>query len=282
MNIERLAAFTDGNHGGNPAGVLICDGLPEPGIMQSVAMEVGYSETAFATPIDGTWRVRYFAPATEVPFCGHATIALGAVLAVRHGDGTFHLRLNDARITVQGFRTGSNVAAALNSPPTSSRAASFDLVQDALTLFGYVSADLDQRMPPAILHAGADHLLLALNHRERLAAMRYHQEAGRLLMQQAGVATVSLVHAETAGLFHARNPFAAGGVYEDPATGAAAAALAGYLRALNWPHGGVVRIVQGEDMGMRSLIQVEIPPTPSSGIRVSGTVRWIERQSAAM
>jgi predicted PhzF superfamily epimerase YddE/YHI9 len=45
-----------------------------------------------------------------------------------------------------------------------------------------------------------------------------------------GIATIDLVYAKEPSLFHARNPFAAGGVYEDPATGAAAAALAGYLR----------------------------------------------------
>ncbi|WP_242630999.1 PhzF family phenazine biosynthesis protein, partial [Klebsiella quasipneumoniae] len=39
-------------------------------------------------------------------------------------------------------------------------------------------------------------------------------------------------------IFHTRNPFAYGGVYEDPATGAASAAFAGYLRDINWPHGG--------------------------------------------
>jgi len=45
-------------------------------------------------------------------------------------------------------------------------------------------------------------------------------------MMATGIVTICLVHAETNTLFHARNPFAAGGVYEDAATGAAAAALA--------------------------------------------------------
>jgi hypothetical protein len=41
-------------------------------------------------------------------------------------------------------------------------------------------------------------------------------------------------------------------VYEDPATGAATAALAGYLREIDWPHGGKIEVIQGEDMGSRS------------------------------
>ncbi|MEO0396262.1 MAG: PhzF family phenazine biosynthesis protein, partial [Cyanobacteria bacterium P01_A01_bin.137] len=76
--------------------------------------------------------------------------------------------------------------------------------------------------------------------------------------------------------FHTRNPFASGGVYEDPATGAATAAFAGYLRDLEWPHKGVIDIVQGEDMGMRSLLKAEISPEPGSSIRISGTARLME------
>jgi len=76
-------------------------------------------------------------------------------------------------------------------------------------------------------------------------------------------------------LFHTRNAFAYGGVYEDPATGAATAALAGYLRDLGWPHGGVIDVVQGEDMGMRSRLRAEIPALPGSSIRVSGAARFM-------
>ena len=70
-----------------------------------------------------------------------------------------------------------------------------------------------------------------------------------------------------------RNAFASGGVVEDPATGAAAAALAGYLRDIDWPHNGNVTIIQGEDMGMRSIIKMEIPSALGSSIKVTGTVR---------
>jgi predicted PhzF superfamily epimerase YddE/YHI9 len=84
-----------------------------------------------------------------------------------------------------------------------------------------------------------------------------------------------LAWAETPQLFHTRNPFAAGGVYEDPATGAGTAALAGYLRDLGWPHGGAIDVVQGEDMGMRSRLHAGIPAAPGSSVRVSGTARQL-------
>jgi PhzF family phenazine biosynthesis protein len=273
MKVERIAAFADGKVGGNPAGVVICDALPDAAAMQRLARQLGYSETVFAAPSGEGWRVRYFAPEVEVDFCGHATIALGAALALQCGDGTFRLQLNNAGITVEGSRDGSAITAALQSPPTSSKPASSRLVAEALALFSYAPADLDARIPPAIANAGANHLVLALKSRERLSAMHYDLDAGRTLAAAESLVTISLVHAESSQRFHARNPFPIGGVYEDPATGAAAAALAGYLRDLGWPHNGAIEIVQGEDMGVPSRLHAQIPSTPGASIRVSGMAR---------
>ena len=276
-HILRIAAFSDGDIGGNPAGVWIGPSLPPADDMQRLAHAVGYSETAFAAP-EGqgqVWRVRYFSPASEVPFCGHATIALGAALARRNGDGVYSLALNEANITVEGRHEGGRVAAALQSPPTWSRPAAPELVADALTLFGYHEADLDPRIPPGLAHAGANHLVLALASRDLLAAMRYDLEAGRALMEKYGLTTIVLAWVENLQRFHTRNPFAIGGVYEDPATGAGTAALAGYLRDLGWPHGGAIDVVQGEDMGMRSLLRAEIGAEQGGSIRVSGTARTL-------
>jgi PhzF family phenazine biosynthesis protein len=274
-NILRLAAFSDGDTGGNPAGVWIGAALPPAEDMQRLARQIGYSETAFAAPQGEGWRVRYFSPAAEVPFCGHATIALGAVLAQREGDGVFVLHLNGADITVEGRSEGTRVAAMLQSPPTWSRPAEPGLVADALALFAYHESDLDPRIPPALAHAGATHLVLALAGRDLLAAMRYDQEAGRALMARHDLTTIVLAWAENAQRFHTRNPFAIGGVYEDPATGAGTAALAGYLRDIGWPHGGAIDVVQGEDMGMRSRLRADIGTAPGSSIRVSGATRQL-------
>ena len=273
MKVLRIAAFSDGDTGGNPAGVLIADALPTDTEMQRIAAAVGFSETAFAAPMVRGWRVRYFSPESEVQFCGHATIALGAALALEHGDGVFALTLNQADITVEGRRNGGVIAGALQSPPTRSTLAPPQLVSAVLNLFGYTHDDLDPAIPPARAHGGADHLVLGLRTREALAAMRYDLNSGRWLMNQEGLVTILLAYAETSQLFHTRNPFASGGVYEDPATGAATAAFAGYLRDMGWPHGGAIDVVQGEDMGMRSLLRAEIPPSPGSSIRVSGTAR---------
>ncbi|WP_228896971.1 PhzF family phenazine biosynthesis protein [Acidovorax sp. Leaf73] len=276
MALQKIAAFSDGPVGGNPAGVWIGDELPAPAEMQRIAAGVGFSETAFAAPLgDGNWKVRYFSPESEVPFCGHATIALGAALAQREGDGVFALSLSQAEITVEGRRQGDLVQAALQSPPTRSGPVPAGLLADALALFGLSAADLDPRIPPALIHGGADHLVLALRSRAALAAMHYALDAGRTLMVNAKLVTIVLVWVESDRLLHTRNAFASGGVLEDPATGAATAALAGYLRDLGWPHGGAIDVVQGEDMGMRSRLRAEIGPVAGSSIRVSGTARWM-------
>jgi PhzF family phenazine biosynthesis protein len=273
--VRRLASFSDGAAGGNPAGVYLDDVFPEVATMQAIAHAVGYSETAFAIKDNDGWRVRYFAPESEVPFCGHATIALGAVLARQHGDGFFQLATNTDRISVEGRQAGDLFEAALQSPSTHSTAAPKTLTTQALDLFGYAAGDLDSRLAPGLAHAGALHLILPLKDRARLTAMRYDLERGRRLMQDAGLATIALVYAESDQRFHARNPFASGGVYEDPATGAAAAALAGYLRDSGWPHGGRIDILQGDDMGCPSRLRAEFSSNAGESVRVSGTVRLL-------
>lgn len=273
--ILRLAAFSNGSAGGNPAGVVVGETLPSAPGMQRIAALVGYSETVFAAHEGDGWRVRYFSPEDEVAFCGHATIALGSVLAERFGDGLFSLELNSGRISVEASGAGGATRATLTSPPTRSAPADPALVQAALDLFALAPADLDPALPPALAHAGNDHLILALRDRATLARMTYDLLDGAGLMRRHGLTTIDLVWIETPRRFHSRNAFAVGGVLEDPATGAAAAALGGYLRDVGWAHGGVIDIVQGEDMGARSSLRAEIGETPGEGVRVSGTTRLI-------
>ncbi|QWK77776.1 PhzF family phenazine biosynthesis protein [Ochrobactrum sp. BTU1] len=276
MDVLRIAAFSQGNQGGNPAGVLISEKLPSAEEMQKIAKDVGFSETAFAMPEAGNWRVRYFAPETEIPFCGHATIALGAALAMREGDGRFSLKLNHAEISVEGRKEGELFAASLQSPGTRNRAATEVEIEQALALFNYEKDDLAPGIAPALIHAGADHIVLPLRSREKLASMHYDLSRGRVLMNRQGWTTILLINSETPTRFHSRNPFASGGVYEDPATGASTAAFAAYLRDLGWPHGGSIEVIQGEDMGSPSHLRADIGNERGGSIRLSGTARLME------
>ncbi|MEO0421938.1 MAG: PhzF family phenazine biosynthesis protein [Pseudomonadota bacterium] len=280
MDVQRVAAFSQGTEGGNPAGVVLMEQAASEADMARVAADVGYSETAFAFPLDDggkRWRVRYFSPESEVPFCGHATIALGAVLGRRGGAGAYSLTLNNATITVEAEGSSEEMFATLTSPPTSSGEATSQELQAALGLFSLTTADLDPRLAPARIHGGADHLLLPLKSRDTLARMHYELAEGRELMRAHGWVTVMLVFIEDERSFVARNAFASGGVLEDPATGAAAAAFAGYLRDQGWPHGGSFTIRQGEDMGSPSVIRVTLSDVIGSPVRVSGGVRNIAR-----
>ena len=276
MNVLRLAAFSKNGQGGNPAGVAFYDAMPSAEEMMSIAKEVGYSETAFLVKQDDGWRVRYFAPELEVPFCGHATIALGAALGERFGEGTYKLILNDSTISVNASKTDLGMAATLRSPETWTKEAPTDFVDKVLAGFHMDRSQLDPNFPIRLAGAGAKHLILFVKDRATLANMKYDFEPVRVLMMEEGLITISLLWQESDSVIHSRNAFASGGVYEDPATGAAAAALAGYLRDIGWKGAKTFTILQGEDMGVPSRLIVSFTPKVGESISVSGEVRHIE------
>ena len=117
--------------------------------------------------------------------------------------------------------------------------------------------------------------MLAVTARDRLAELDYDFDRLRSLMLRDGLTTLQLVWRERPDVFHSRNPFPVGGVVEDPATGAAAAALGGYLRNANLvPVPSTLLVRQGEAMGRPSRILVEIPE--AGGIVVSGSAVPLE------
>ena len=269
--LHRYAAFTSDPNGGNPAGVWIGDQLPEPKAMQRIAADVGFSETAFVAPASGPDReVRYFSPEMEVPFCGHATIATGVALAASEGSGVFVLDTHAGRIPVTVSDRGGHIEAALTSVVPEYVPASDTLVAEVVSTLGWRADELDPSIPPARAFGGAWHLVLAARTRDRLDRLDYDFDRLKAVMQRESLVTLQLVWRQDAEVFHSRNPFPVGGVVEDPATGAAAAALGGYLRdagLINAP--AAISVRQGEAMGRPSLLNVEIPA--SGCIIVKGT-----------
>jgi PhzF family phenazine biosynthesis protein len=281
--ILRLAAFTDIPDGGNPAGVVLDPTALDGSAMQTIAAEVGYSETAFLTRIgtDRTYDVRYFSPAAEVPFCGHATIATAVALAQRDGAGELVLNTQAGPVAVRTQAEGEDVTATLTSvtphvePPLTD-----DEVAPALAALHWSADELDPQLAPRIAFAGARHLILAAGTRERLANLDYDFDALKTYMSERDLVTIDLVFRQDATTFHARNPFPVGGVVEDPATGAAAAAFGAYLRALELVAPPVrVTIHQGEDMGRPSLLLVDLD-AGDGGIHVTGRAVRIPDQLA--
>lgn len=275
MDILKLAAFSENGRGGNPAGVAFYDAMPGDEEMLRVAKEVGYSETAFVVRQENGWRVRYFAPAREVPFCGHATIALGAVLGERYGEGEYKLQLNDGMISVRAKRSGDGMVATLLAPETRSEEAPRDYVNKILAAFNLNNDDLNPDFPVRFANAGANrHLIIFVKDRKTLGDMKYPFEEMKALMADQDLVTINLLWRESDELFHSRNPFASGGVYEDPATGAAASALGGYLREVQWKGRNELTILQGEDMGIpcRLLLKYD-----AKSVAVSGETRYIDK-----
>ncbi|MFF7080312.1 PhzF family phenazine biosynthesis protein [Streptomyces lavendulae] len=274
MDLLRYVAFSTDPQGGNPAGVVLdATGLDEA-TMAATAAEVGYSETAFVVPRqDGAFDIRYFSPKNEVPFCGHATIATAVAHARLHGAGDLllHTQAGPVPVTTSVGPDGAVTATLVSVEPRTEALAEADLAE-LLAALRWSPADLDPALPPRAAYAGAWHPVIAAASRERLADLDYDRAALADLMARRDWTTITLVRRESESVFHARNPFPPGGVVEDPATGAAAAALGGYLRALGLI-GTPARLTvhQGADMGRPSLITVGVPADPAAGIEVTGT-----------
>jgi PhzF family phenazine biosynthesis protein len=268
--ILRYSAFTDTPDGGNPAGVVLDASQLTDGDMQRIAAEVGYSESAFVTTReDGAYDVRYFSPEMEVPFCGHATIATAVALAERDGAGplTFHTQAGTVPVATSASNGG--ITATLTSVAPHVEDAPQDLLETALDALRWSERDLDPNLPPKVSYAGARHLILAASTRERLSDLDYDFDALKAIMHAHELVTVDLVHRQSETTFDARNPFPTGGVVEDPATGAAAAAFGAYLRHQNLiTPPATITVHQGVDMGRPSLLTIEIGTEPE--IRVSG------------
>jgi PhzF family phenazine biosynthesis protein len=278
--ILRYAAFTVDGKGGNPAGVVLDASGLDAAQMQAIATEVGDSETAFLVARDtrpNVYDVRYFSPAQEVPFCGHATIASAIALTERSPADVLIFHTAAGFVSIATFQNDkgelvaelTSVAPRVSQPPP-------DLLLAILGALCWSADDLDPDYPVLLANAGAEHLVLVTNTRQRLADLDYDFDDLAKVMHQYGLVTVLLVWPETKNRYHARNPAAGLGVVEDPATGAAAAAFGGYLRELAMiGENAEFTISQGVDMGRPSEIAVSVI-TGEPGVRVAGAAHRID------
>jgi PhzF family phenazine biosynthesis protein len=75
LKLLQIDAFTSDAFKGNPAAVCFMDGARDDQWMANVAAEMNLAETAFLTPNNRDWDLRWFTPTVEVDLCGHATLA---------------------------------------------------------------------------------------------------------------------------------------------------------------------------------------------------------------
>jgi len=276
--VLRYTAFSTSPEGGNRAGVVLdATGLGDDDML-AIAADLGYSESAFLTappaggggPQGRAYTIRYFSPKAEVPFCGHATVAAAIALSERIGPGELVFTTPAGVVPVEVTDDGGTVRATLTSvEPRLEEVPDADL-DEALAALGWPATDLDPAFPPRIAFAGARHLVLAAATRARLADLSYDFARLEALMHRLDLTTVQLVWRESPTVFHVRDPFPVGGVVEDAATGAAAAAFGAYARELGLvAEDAVLTLFQGQDMGRPGELTVTLR-AGDPRVRVSG------------
>lgn len=278
--------FTEQMFGGNQLAVFTDARGLETATMQKIAREMNLSETSFVFPPQtarGTRAVRIFTPDRELPFAGHPTIGTALVLAaigeVTADGDTARIVLEEAVGAIDvaiRFHAGVPRFAQLTTakvPEEGPPAPATELLAAALSLNPAQILEGDRR--PRAFSCGVPFLFVTVRDLAALAAARpnlavwdrhlagYVTNEIYLLTEKAGDADV-----------RARMFGPSLGIMEDPATGSAAAALAGYL-APAVPTDGTLwwMVQQGVEMGRPSTIQLEadIASGAIAAVRVGGS-----------
>ena len=270
LKYHLLDVFTDVPFGGNQLAVFPgADGL-DAGDMQRIAGELALSETAFVLPsrrADAAWRLRIFTPRIELPFAGHPSIGAARLLAdlgmvERAADGAqFALDEEAGLVPVRvRYGTGTEPFAELTAAQTPVRGPVPPAVPLLADMLGLEGQDIvTSGAGPAAWSAGVPFLFVPLRSTAALARARIDLDRWRThLAEWWAVHLYLFARAHPPGELRARMFAPAMGIAEDPATGAAAAALAGLLadaapagdETLRWT------IRQGVEMGRPSLLSV--------------------------
>jgi trans-2,3-dihydro-3-hydroxyanthranilate isomerase len=262
-----LDVFADRRFAGNPLAVVLeSDGL-DTKAMQAIAREFNLSETVFVLPPDDAShraKIRIFTPASELPFAGHPTVGTAVLLGCADGGSeprAFVLELDIGPVRCQVTPSGAERGRAMFDLPRlpGSVGAPADNATIAAAL-GIDAADIGlDGMKPARWSAGAPYTMVPVSGLEAIKRCRVDQAHWDKAFGFDAHAAAYMFCRETAApkhAFHTRMFAPRQGVPEDPATGSAAAAFAGYLAA----HAGyadgthTVGIEQGYEMGRPSLI----------------------------
>jgi trans-2,3-dihydro-3-hydroxyanthranilate isomerase len=290
MRVPFITAdvFTDRPFGGNQLAVFPDARAIDPALMQAITREFNFSETTFVLPPDNpahTARVRIFTPGRELPFAGHPTIGTAHVLAETGaipltGDLTpivFEEIAGPVPVTIRRKNgraefcqlTAAKLPVTGSQPPGRERlAAALSLPVDTLSSGAFA---------PEIVSCGVPFLFVPLVDRAAVARAKVRTDVWDEVFRGGGTSEVFVFSRDgerPGSHIHARM-FAPGiGIAEDPATGGAAVALAGYLAARSEQREGTLRwvIEQGFEMGRPSILEAEADKTNGSVVatRVGG------------
>jgi len=268
-----LDVFTDQPFSGNQLAVLPhAEGL-SAGQMQRIAREFNFSESAFVFPAegDGDFMVRIFTPSVEVPFAGHPNIGTAFLLAelgMFRSTGEparviFEEKAGPVPIDITGNKTGQRTCS-LQAPEVHRLGARVDPRMIAQAL-GIKPQQLTNA--PQVASSGLPFVMAEVDSAETLASVRTNLDAFRAI-EEEGVHPDIFVYVPVAeNQLQARMFAPLDGVPEDPATGSAACAVAGYLAGQRNVEGRLeIQILQGETMGRSSLLN-------AYAVREAGEVR---------
>ena len=265
-----LDVFTAKRFAGNPLAVVLEPEGLDTGAMQQIAREFNLSETVFVQPPENTAqraKLRIFTPASELPFAGHPTVGTAVLLGGLDGgtqprEFVLELGVGPVRCNVAPGSDGGRAVFDLPKLPENIGAAADDTTIAAA--LGIDIADIGvEGMRPSRWSAGAPYSLVPLRDLAAVGRCTVNPVAWKKAFGFDLHAAAYVFCRETAQgdhAFHTRMFAPSAGISEDPATGSAAAAFAGYLAA----HGGykdgehLVRIEQGYEMGRPSLIELTL------------------------
>lgn len=280
--------FTDRTFGGNPLAVFSDgQGLTDT-LMQRVARELNLSETVFVLPPEDpahTRRLRIFTPATELPFAGHPTVGTAFVLSMigeitLEGEVTeivFEEGVGPVPVTIRGAK-GQPQFAQLSVAQLPEFGGDMPSLEDLAATLSLAPDDLLQgEEGPQVVSCGVPFLFVPLRNRAALGRARMQRDLWeKHLAASAGPQVFVFCHdPELPGSNIRARMFApAMGIEEDPATGAAASALTGYLAVRDSTTDGTVAwiVEQGFEMGRPSLLEIEADKAGGAitAVRVGG------------
>ncbi len=268
MKYYIVDAFTDKPFGGNTAGVVLLenDTFPTDHLMQAIAAELRYSETAFVRRDgDSRYTVRYFTPKGEVELCGHATIATFSLihqLGLASGPCRCKTLAGDLEV-----EAATRVMMQMATPRIVGTLGEEDTaeVYRAVGLPGYRPT-----LPVQIAYSGLADVMLPIPSVEVLNTLQPDMEAVSALTRRLDAVSIHpFVLADDDHTAHVRDFAPAYGVPEESATGTANAALTHYLATNGFIQPGDHSFLQGEAMGRPSVVATQL--APDGGIRVGGT-----------
>ncbi len=237
-----LDVFTTTRFAGNPLAVVFdADGL-DAATMQIVAREFSHPETVFVQKpktAGGTAQVRIFTPAMEMPFAGHPTVGTALALALRRGAGSsvvLEEKIGPLQCSVaaDGADRGRAAFVIPALPQQAGAPASRETLAAAL---GIAADDIGyDGHQPTIWSAGIAFVFIPLRNIDAVRRCRIDDARWDAAFENGGRFLAAFMFSketeDKANAFHARMFAPRAGVREDPATGSAAAAFAGFCAQL--------------------------------------------------